>query len=76
MAIDVFRDVAFHPVSIAAPVVPSSLVLSDESRSVLSEAMTEGLAREGWTVRRIAGVRHDMHLEDPAHTFEALRDLL
>ena len=39
MAIGVFREIAFHPVTIAAPAVPSTIVLSDESPAVLSEAM-------------------------------------
>lgn len=76
MAIGVFREVAFHPVEVAAPAVPSTIVLSDESPAVLPDAMAEGLEREGWEVRRIAGVHHDMQVEAPERTFEVIADVL
>lgn len=76
MAIGVFRDVAFHPVAIAPPAVPSTIVLSDESPAVLSDAMAAGLEREGWDIRRIPGVHHDMQLEDPARVFDVISDVL
>lgn len=76
MAMGVFREVAFHPIEVAAPVVPSAVILSDEAPAVVSDAMAEGLESHGWTVRRIAGIHHDMQLEDPARTLEAIRDLL
>jgi len=76
MALGVFREVAFHPVAIATPVVPSAVILSDESPAVVPDAMAHGLESHGWTVRRVAGVHHDMHLEDPVRTFEAIRELL
>ncbi|MCI2958594.1 alpha/beta fold hydrolase [Agromyces atrinae] len=47
MAIGVFRDVAFHPIRIAAPEVPSTIVLSDESPAVLSDAMAAELEAVG-----------------------------
>jgi pimeloyl-ACP methyl ester carboxylesterase len=76
MAIGVFRDVAFHPIEIGAPVVPSAVVLSDDSPAVLSDSMAHDLEQHGWTVRRIRGVHHDMHVEDPARTLQAVEDLL
>lgn len=76
MAIGVFREVAFHPVAIAVPEVPSTIVLSDESPAVLPDAMADALEREGWKIRRIAGIHHDMQLEDPDRTFEAIADIL
>ena len=76
MALGVFREVAFSPIAIEAPLVPSAVVLSDESAAVVPDAMADGLESHGWTVRRIPGVHHDMQLEDPARTFEAIRDLL
>ena len=76
MALGVFREVAFHPIAVAAPVVPSALILSDEAPAVVPDALAGALEGHGWTVRRIAGVHHDMQLEDPARTFEAIRDLL
>lgn len=76
MAIGVFREIAFHPVAIAAPAVPSTIVLSDESPAVLSDAMAAGLERDGWDIRRISGIHHDMHLEDPERVFGVLADVL
>ena len=76
MAVGVFRDVAFHPLAAAAPAVPSTLVLSDESPSVISDALVAALERLGWGVRRLPGLHHDLHLEDADRTFEALRELL
>jgi pimeloyl-ACP methyl ester carboxylesterase len=76
MALGVFRDVAFHPVPIGPPAAPSTIVLSDESPSVLSDAMAADLQREGWQIRRLRGVHHDMHLESPDRTFAVIEDLL
>lgn len=76
MATGVFREVAFHPVAIAPPAAPSTIVLSDESPAVLPDAMAAGLEREGWRIRRLAGIHHDMHLEDPDRTFGAIEDVL
>lgn len=76
MAIGVFRDVAFHPIRIAAPEVPSTIVLSDESPAVLSDAMAAELEAVGWQIRRFAGVHHDMHLEDPDGTLALIADVL
>ncbi|GAA1229365.1 pimeloyl-ACP methyl ester carboxylesterase [Microbacterium phyllosphaerae] len=76
MAIGVFREIAFHPVAIAAPAVPSTIVLSDESPAVLSDAMAAGLEHDGWETRRISGIHHDMHLEDPERVLGVLADVL
>lgn len=76
MAVGVFRDVAFHPVPAEAPVVPSTIVLSDQSAAVLPEPLAGQLEQRGWQVRRIQGVRHDMQLEDPDRTFAAVDDVL
>lgn len=76
MAIGVFREVAFHPVAIAAPEAPSTIVLSDDSPSVLPDEMAADLEREGWQIRRIDGVHHDMHLEDAERTFATISDVL
>lgn len=76
MAVDVFRDVAFHPIPAAAPAVPSTIVLSDQSAAVLPDALAARLEQQGWQVRRIHGVRHDMQLEDPDRTFAAVEDVL
>jgi pimeloyl-ACP methyl ester carboxylesterase len=76
MAVGVFRDVAFHPVVVAPPEVPSTIVLSDDSPSVLPDALATRLESAGWEVRRLPGVHHDMHLEAPDRTYETVRDLL
>lgn len=76
MAIGVFKDVAFHPVGVAAPDVPSTIVLSDQSSAVVPDALASRLKEQGWRVRRIPGVQHDMQLEDPDRTFGAIADVL
>ncbi|MDN3495818.1 alpha/beta hydrolase [Planococcus sp. APC 4015] len=76
MAVGVFRDVAFHPVPAEAPAVPSTIVLSDQSAAVLPDSLASQLNQQGWQVRRIQGVRHDMQLEDPDRTFAAVEDVL
>jgi pimeloyl-ACP methyl ester carboxylesterase len=76
MAVGVFRDVAFHPIPIEAPTVPSTIVLSDQSGAVLPDPLAGRLEHHGWQVRRIRGVRHDMQIEDPDRTFAAVEDVL
>ena len=76
MATKVFHEVAFNPVAIAPPEVPSTIVLSDESPAVLPDALAAALEREGWDIRRLGGIHHDMHLEDPDRTLEAIADVL
>ena len=70
MTIGVFRDVAHHPAPVAAPVVPSTIVLSDDSPAVLPDATAERLAELGWEVRRLPGVGHDFWLEDADRTVD------
>jgi hypothetical protein len=76
MAVGVFRDVAFHQVPAEAPAVPSTILLSDQSAAVLPDGLAGQLEQQGWQVRRIRGVRHDMQLEDPDRTFAAIEDVL
>jgi pimeloyl-ACP methyl ester carboxylesterase len=76
MALGVFRDVAFHPITVAPPAVPSTIVLSDESPAVLPDAMATRLEQQGWRVRRLAGVGHDLHLEAPGRVLDAIADVL
>ncbi|PPF13070.1 MULTISPECIES: alpha/beta fold hydrolase [unclassified Rathayibacter] len=76
MAVGVFRDVAFHPVPVEAPAVPSTVVLSDQSPAVLPDALAARFEQRGWQVRRLPGVHHDMQLEDPDGTFAAIADVL
>lgn len=76
MATGVFREVAFHPIAIEPPEAPSTIVLSDESPAVLPDSMATDLEREGWQIRRLAGIHHDMHLEDPDRTFAVIADVM
>ncbi|WNG16729.1 alpha/beta fold hydrolase [Cystobacter fuscus] len=76
MATGIFRDIAFHPVAAARPMVPSTVVLSKDSKAVLPEALASALVGFGWDVRRLPDLHHDMHLQDPAATFALLRDVL
>lgn len=76
MAVGVFRDVAFHPVAVQPPAVPSTIVLSDDAPAVLPDRVASALEREGWDVRRLPGVGHDMHLEDPGRVLDAIFDLV
>ncbi|KQO62416.1 alpha/beta fold hydrolase [Curtobacterium sp. Leaf261] len=76
MAVGVFREVAFTPVVPGPAAVPSAVVLSDDSPAVLPDELAERLVADGWTVRRVAGVHHDMHLEAPDRTFSSIADLL
>ena len=76
MTIGVFRDLAHHPAPVAAPAVPSTILLSDDSAAVLPDATAERLADLGWQVRRLPGVGHEFWLEDADLTVGAVRDLL
>lgn len=76
MTIGVFRDVAHHRAPVAPPVVPSTIVLSDDSPAVLPDATAQRLADLGWDVRRLPGVGHDFWLEDADRTVDVVRDLL
>jgi pimeloyl-ACP methyl ester carboxylesterase len=76
MTIGVFRDVAHQPAPVAAPAVPSTIVLSDDSPAVLPNATADRLHELGWDVRRLPGVGHDFWLEDADRTFEAVRAVL
>jgi len=76
MAIGVFREVAHSPLAIAPPEVPSVVVLSDDAPAVLPDADAARLEQEGWEIRRISGIHHDMQLEDAARTFDTIEDVL
>jgi pimeloyl-ACP methyl ester carboxylesterase len=75
-AIDIFRDVAFHPLRVERPGIPSTVVLSDDSPAVVPEATARALISNGWDVRRLRDIHHDMQLEDPARVFDTLADVL
>jgi len=76
MALRVFRDVAHEPAPVAPPAVPSTIVLSDDSRAVLPDVTAARLEALGWDVRRVDGVGHDFWLEDADRTYASVRDVL
>lgn len=76
MAIGVFRDVAFHPLASTPPAVPSTVILSDDSAAVLPDRLAADLATAGWSIRRLSGLHHDMHLEDPERTSALVDEVL
>lgn len=76
MILETLRSVAVGRVAPSAPVVPSALVLSDDSPRVVREDEVARLESLGWHVRRMPGVKHDMMLEDALATFRAVEDLL
>ncbi|SEC59701.1 Pimeloyl-ACP methyl ester carboxylesterase [Nocardioides exalbidus] len=76
MAVGVFREIAHHPVAVATPAVPSTLVLSDDSPAVLPDELADRLAALGWDVRRLPGVGHDFWLQDADRTWASVADLV
>ncbi|GAA4308012.1 hypothetical protein GCM10023162_12570 [Klenkia terrae] len=76
MALRVFRDVAHAPAPVAPPAVPSTIVLSDDSRAVLPDATAARLEALGWDVARVTGVGHDFWLQDADRTWAAVREVL
>lgn len=76
MAVDVFREVAHSPLDIADPVVPSTVVVSDDGHVVMAGDTIEELAAHHWEVRRLEGVGHDLFLEDLDRTMASIEDLV
>ena len=68
MAAEVLRDVAVHPVPPAPPVVPSTLVLSDDAPLVVPSADVDRFSALGWEVVRMRGIHHDVLLLDGPRT--------
>jgi pimeloyl-ACP methyl ester carboxylesterase len=75
-AVDIFRDVAFHPIKAERPGIPSTVVLSEDSPAVVPEATARALISHGWDVRRLPDIHHDLQLEDPARVFATISDVL
>ena len=69
------RSARRDPFPIAAPAVPSTLLLADNS-AVVSEKMARDLRGLGWDVRVKPGAVHDMHLQDPPGVVAMLDDVL
>lgn len=69
------RSARRQPFPIAAPAVPSTLLLADDS-AVVTERMARDLRGLGWDVRVKPGAVHDMHLQDPPGVVAMLDDVL
>ena len=55
--------------------MPSTLVLAGPSFAVRPE-FAESCARNGWDIRVMPGVGHDLHVDDPAGLAAILADVL
>ena len=64
-----------RPFPAAPPAVPSTIVLAGPSFAVTPEFAAE-LSAQGWDVRVMPGVGHDLHIEDPAGLAAILADVL
>lgn len=76
MTVGIFDQIAHAPSSPAAPVVPSTLVLSSEGRSVVPEPIPDELEALGWNVRHLPEVGHPFWLHDADATFNTIRDVI
>jgi pimeloyl-ACP methyl ester carboxylesterase len=76
MALGIFREVAFNPVPAVSPVIPSTIILSDDSPAVIRSGEVSAYETNGWDVRRLPGIHHDMQIEDAGRVFQAIRDVL
>ncbi len=74
MVADLLHDVAVHPVAPAPPVVPSTLVLSDDGKLVVPPADLRRFAELGWDLLRMRGIRHDVLLLDGPRTARVIRE--
>jgi pimeloyl-ACP methyl ester carboxylesterase len=68
MVVELLHDVTDRPVHPAAPVVPSTLVLSDQGRLVVPPADLRSYAALGWNLVRMRGISHDVLLLDGPRT--------
>jgi pimeloyl-ACP methyl ester carboxylesterase len=76
MALRVFAAVATWSRPASSSAIPSTVVLSEDARFVVPDPLPEQLAAEGWDVRRLPGLGHSLHHEDPRAVFDAIADLL
>lgn len=76
MVADLLHDVAVHPVAPARPVVPSTLVLSDDGRLVVPTRDLRRFAELGWDLLRMRGIRHDVLLLDGERTARVIREVV
>ena len=75
MSRQIVLDLADNHVAVAAPLVPSTVLLSH--RSPLVPARYAARLREvGWDIRVFPRAKHDMYLLDPTGTIDRLEDVL
>jgi pimeloyl-ACP methyl ester carboxylesterase len=72
---DIKTSASVRPFLAAPPVVPSTIVLADDSIAVPPK-LADTFRQQGWDVRVIPGGGHDLHQEDPRGLAEVLRDVL
>lgn len=75
MSRQIVLDLADNHVAAAAPLVPSTVLLSHRSPLVPARYAAR-LRASGWDVRRFKGSKHDMYLLDPTGTIDRLSDVL
>jgi pimeloyl-ACP methyl ester carboxylesterase len=69
------RSARRTPFPVAAPAVPSTLILADKGFCV-PDKIAAGLRAAGWDVRVKPGAEHDLHLQDPRGVIAMLDDVL
>lgn len=72
---DIKKSYDARPFPVGPPAVPSTLVLAGPSFAVRPE-FAEQLRANGWDIRVMPGVGHDLHVEDPAGLAAILADVL
>ena len=72
---DIKKSYDARPFPSGPPAVPSTLVLAGPSFAVRPE-FAEKLRANGWDIRVMPGVGHDLHVEDPAGLAAILADVL
>ena len=63
-----------QPFTIAPPVVPSTVLIAENSL-VVRPPVPDELRAAGWDVREKPGATHEVHVQDPAGILELLTDL-
>ncbi len=76
MTVGIFDQIAHAPYAPAAPVVPSTLVLSSEGKAAAPAPIPAELKALGRDVRHLPEVGHPFWLHDADATFGAIRDAI
>ena len=75
MSRQIVLDLADNHVAVAAPLVPSTVLLSHRS-PLVPAGFARRLRQAGWDVRTFERSKHDMYLLDPTGTIDRLDDVL